>query len=88
MLMQAREIVAVPSERVAEDIVDPFSVAKGGFRYLLTCINMATRWPETVPLKKRLTVGSCWCSIEISDTYVYIYVCCHTSSYMRMLGGM
>ena len=54
MLMQARQIVTVPSERVAVDIVDPFSVAKGGFSNLLTCIDMATRWPEAVPLKKRL----------------------------------
>ena len=27
----------------------------------------------------------CSCSIEISDTYVYIYMCGHTSSYMCML---
>ena len=32
MTMQAREIVTVPSERVAIDIVGPFPVAKGGFR--------------------------------------------------------
>ena len=29
---------------------------------------------------------SCSCSIEISDTYVCIYICGRTSSYMRMLG--
>ena len=37
---------------------------------------------------------SCSCSIEISDTYVYIYVCGRTSSYVcacsvvRTVGGV
>ena len=41
--MQPREIVTVPSELVAIDIVGPFPVAKGGFTYLLTYLDMATR---------------------------------------------
>ena len=53
--MQEREIVTVPSERVAIDIVGPFPVAKGGFKYLLTYLDMATRWPEAIPLKKTTT---------------------------------
>ena len=53
--MQSREIVTVPSERVAIDLVGPFPVAKGGFRYLLTYLDMATRWPEAIPLKKTTT---------------------------------
>ena len=50
---------------------------------------------EYVSRRRRLTVllaserseraQLCLCSIEISDTYVYIYVCGRTSSYMRML---
>ena len=51
MLMQEREVVTVPSERVAIDLVGPFPKAKG-VQYLLTCIDMATRWPEAVPLRK------------------------------------
>ena len=54
-IMQEREIVTVPSERVAIDIVGPFPVAKGGFRYLLTYLDMATRWPEAIPLRKTTT---------------------------------
>ena len=42
----------MPSERVAIDLVGPFPKAKGGFQYLLTCIDMATRWSEAVPLRK------------------------------------
>ena len=55
MTMQPREVVTVPSERVAIDIVGPFPVAKGGFTYLLTYLDMATRWPEAIPLKKTTT---------------------------------
>ena len=53
--MQEREVVTVPSERVCVDLVGPFPTAKGGFQFLLTYIDMATRWPEAVPLKKTTT---------------------------------
>jgi len=49
--MQLREIVAVPFERVTVDLVGPFPAATGGFRFLLTMIDLATRWPEAIPLK-------------------------------------
>ena len=55
MIMQAREIITVPSERMAIDIVGPFPVAKGSFRYLLTYLDMATRWPEAILLNKTTT---------------------------------
>jgi len=49
--MQVREVVTLPFERVAIDLVGPFPVAKGGFRFLLTCVDLATRWPEAVPVR-------------------------------------
>ena len=55
MCMQEREVVTVPSERVAIDLVGPFPTTRGGFKYLFTCIDMATRWPEAVPLRKTTT---------------------------------
>ena len=55
MLVQKREIVTVPNERVCIDLVGPFPTAKGGFRFLLTYIDMATRWPEAIPHKKTTT---------------------------------
>ena len=55
MIMRPREVVTVPSERVEIDIVGPFPVVKGGFTYLLTYLNMATRWPEAIPLRKTKT---------------------------------
>ena len=51
MTMQRREIVMLPSEWVAIDIVGPFPVAKGGFKYIFTYLDMATRWPEAIPWK-------------------------------------
>jgi len=50
--MIEREIVTIPSERVAIDLVGPLPKARGGFGFLLTCIDLATRWPEAVALKK------------------------------------
>ena len=38
--------------RVCVDIVGPLPKARGGFEYLLTAIDVATRWPEAVALKK------------------------------------
>jgi len=49
--MQMREIVSTPFERVAVDLVGPFPTATGGFRFLLTIIDLATRWPEAIPLR-------------------------------------
>ena len=53
--MQEREVVTVPSEKVCVDLVRPFPTAKGGFQFLLTYIDMATRLPEAVPLRKTTT---------------------------------
>jgi len=49
--MQQRETVTIPFERVAIDIVGSFPTATGGFKFLLTCIDMATRWPEAIPVR-------------------------------------
>ena len=43
LLMQEREVVTVPSERICVDLVGPFPTAKVGFQFLLTYIDMATR---------------------------------------------
>jgi len=49
--MQLRELATVPFENVSIDIVGPFPTAVGGFRFLLTCIDNATRWPEAIPIR-------------------------------------
>ena len=40
-----------PFEVLAFDLVGPLPKAKGGFRFILTSICMATKWPEAIPLK-------------------------------------
>jgi len=57
MIMQKREWVTVPSERLAVDIVGVFPVAKGGWKYLLTYIDLATRWPEGITLRRTMTAS-------------------------------
>ena len=49
--IQEREIVSIPAERVAIDLVGPFPAAVGGFRFLLISIDLAMRWPEAIPLR-------------------------------------
>ena len=51
-LMQEREVITVPSERVCIDLVGPFPKGKGGFEFLLTYVDVASRLPETVALRK------------------------------------
>ena len=49
--MMEREVVTVPSERVCVDVVGPFPRSKKGYTYLLTCIDVASRWPEAIPVR-------------------------------------
>lgn len=46
-------VIDVPFKRVAVDIVGPIDPpSEGGYRYILTLVDYATRYPEAVPLKK------------------------------------
>ena len=49
--MIEREIVSVPFETVAIDLVGPFEKGRRGYRYLLTYVCMASKWPEAIPIK-------------------------------------
>ena len=44
-------VLAVPFEKVAIDLVGPFERAKSGHRFVLTCIDLASRYPEAIPLR-------------------------------------
>ena len=46
-----RQVMTEPFESLGFDIVGPFPKGKGGYRFLLTAICMATKWPEALPLK-------------------------------------
>eukprot|EP00745_Piridium_sociabile_P039410 TRINITY_DN7365_c0_g1_i12.p1 TRINITY_DN7365_c0_g1~~TRINITY_DN7365_c0_g1_i12.p1 ORF type:complete len:1702 (-),score=291.88 TRINITY_DN7365_c0_g1_i12:2644-7599(-) len=45
-------VISTPFHRVAIDLVGPISpVSEGGHRYILTLIDVATRYPEAAPLR-------------------------------------
>ena len=46
-----REVLTEPFEELAFDIVGPLPKGKGGCRFLLTAICMASKWPEAIPLR-------------------------------------
>ena len=46
-----RQIMTEPHETLAFDLVGPFPPAKGGYRWILTCLDQATKWPEAIPVK-------------------------------------
>ena len=50
--MCKREVVTIPHERVCVHLVGPLPKAKGGVEFILTCIDVATRWLEAVALRK------------------------------------
>ena len=49
--MMERRVLSEPFEVVAMDIVGPIPKGKGGCIYILTLIDMASKWPEAVPLR-------------------------------------
>ena len=50
-IMQRHPVISEPFDCCALDLVGPLPKAKGGARFLLTFVCMASRWPEAIPLK-------------------------------------
>ena len=48
--MVERPVISRPFEQIALDLVGPLPKAKGGARYILTTVCMATSWPEEVSM--------------------------------------
>ena len=53
----SREIKSTPFEDVAIDLVGPFEKGRGGCRYLLTYICVASSWPEAISLESVTAVA-------------------------------
>ena len=49
--MVERKVLSEPFESMAFDLVGPIPKGKGGHRYLLTCVCMASKWPEAIPIR-------------------------------------
>ena len=45
-------LVHTPWHKLAMDIVGPFTRTTSGYQYVLTLVDMATRFPEAIPLKR------------------------------------
>ena len=45
-------VITVPFSRLAFDVVGPLPRTKSGYKYILTCMCYATKYPEAIPLKK------------------------------------
>ena len=48
--MGITKLAAIPFSRVAVDIVGPLTATRSGKQYILTYVDMATRYPDAVPL--------------------------------------
>ncbi|KAL8567138.1 hypothetical protein ACOMHN_033040 [Nucella lapillus] len=60
-------VIGTPFHRVAIDLVGPISpVSEGGHRYILTLIDVATRYPEAVPLKDIS-------SVDVAEALIVIF---------------
>ena len=49
--LQARPVPYKVFEQVAIDLVGPLNVTTNGNKYILTCIDFLTRYPEAIPIK-------------------------------------
>jgi len=49
--MEKLPLVATPFSMICVDIIGPISPPSEGYRYILTTIDMYTRFPDTIPLK-------------------------------------
>ena len=49
--LMEREVLTEPFEVIAFDLVGPLPKGKGGCRFVLTAIDMASKWPEAIPLR-------------------------------------
>ena len=45
-------MISTPFSRLAFDLVGPLPRSKQGFKYLLTCICLGSKYPDAIPLKR------------------------------------
>ena len=51
------------------DIVGPFSKTTNGYKYILTLVDMATCFPEAIPLKKVDTISTAEALLRVFSAY-------------------
>ena len=65
--MVARPALTQPFESVAFDLVGPLPKGKGGHRFILTYVCLATKWPEAVPV--RSVSSSSWINAHYTSQW-------------------
>lgn len=67
--MQPLPTIEEPWQRVAIDIVGPLPRTANGYRYILTIMDFASRYPEAVPLRRVDTRTVADALIEVFSRY-------------------
>ena len=68
--LQPIPVVHTPWTKLVIDIVGPLNTTRRGHKYHLTMVDLATRWPEAIPLKKIDAVSTSEALLNIFSTYV------------------
>ena len=63
-------VLAVPFEKVAIDLMGPFERAKSGHHFVLTCIDLASRYPEAIPIREATAEDVAEAPLEIFSRHV------------------
>jgi len=63
--LQPLPVIPTPFSRLAFDLVGPLPRTKSGFKYLLTCICLGSKYPDAIPLKHvdAQTVAEALCEV-------------------------
>ena len=62
-------LVHTPWQKLAMDIVGPFSRTSNGYQYILTLVDMATRFPEAISLKRVDTASTAEALLRVFSAY-------------------
>jgi len=67
--LQPVPIVHQPWDKLAIDVVGPFERTTAGYKYILTIVDMATRFPEAIPLKRVDTASTAEALLQVFSAY-------------------
>ena len=67
--LQPLPCVTEPFSTVAFDIVGPLPSTTSGYRYILTCMCLFTKFPEAIPLRRCDNTSVCDAMVEIFSRY-------------------
>lgn len=63
-------VISTPWERITLDVVGPLPRSRKGYRYILTIIDHASRYPEAIPLKRIDARSTCEALIPVLARFI------------------